>query len=225
MEENTFCNLHYKPLVNVKYPRRTICVEKNGKNIWAIMISNLFNNLNAVDMWITGSIALGPVPCLFPSSVIFPLTNDLMLIFIYNFHLSDIMAPSDLLSKVDKLKSSIIALKSTMQECLLANAGVFFSFHRRVLIIMNECIFMSTQTRVCEHIQSTDTAAWALILVIPVQGIFSKPPMACQLLLSKTCSVSVWSSWALAMCFNVVSLSKKTPNMDAICIYFQMEGM
>lgn len=50
MEENTFCNLHYKPLVNVKYPRRTICVEKNGKNIWAIMISNLFNNLNAVDM-------------------------------------------------------------------------------------------------------------------------------------------------------------------------------
>lgn len=119
--ENTFCNLHYKPVVNVKYP--SVCVEKNGKNIWAIMISNLFNNLNAVDMWITGSIALGHVPCLFPSSVIFPLTNDLMLIFIYNIHLSDIMASSGLLSNADKLKSSIIALKSTMQECLLANRG------------------------------------------------------------------------------------------------------
>lgn len=66
-------------------PGAPFVMEKNGKNIWAIMISNLFNNLNAVDMWITGSIALGPVPCLFPSSVIFPLTNDLMLIFIYKF--------------------------------------------------------------------------------------------------------------------------------------------
>lgn len=83
-----------------------------------------------------------------------------MLIFIYNFHLSDIMAPSGLLSRADKLKSSIIALKSTMQECLLADTGgYFFFFHCRVLIIMNECIFMSAQTRVCEHIQSTDTAA------------------------------------------------------------------
>lgn len=127
MEKNTVCNLHYKPLVNVKYPRHTICVEKNGKNIWAIMISNLFNNLNAVDMWITSSIAFGPVPCLFPSSVIFPLTNDLMLIFIYNFHLSDIMAPSGLLSKSDKLKRSIIALKSTLQVFVGQHWSFFFS--------------------------------------------------------------------------------------------------
>lgn len=150
-----------------------------------------------------------------------------MLIFIYNFHLSDIMASSGLLSKADKLKSIIIALKSTMRECLLANTGglYFFPPHRRVLIIMNECIFMSTQTRVCEHIQSSDTAAWALILIIPVQGISCKPPMACQFLLSKTHSVSVWSSSALAVCFNVVSLSKKTPDTDAICIHFQMEGV
>ena len=122
-EENTFCHLHYKPLVNVKYPRQAIYMEKNGKNIWPIMISNLFNNLNAVDMWITGSIALSPVPCLFPSSIIFSLPNDLMLIFIYNFHLSDIMAFSDLLSEADKLTSSIIAQESTMQKCLLAKTG------------------------------------------------------------------------------------------------------
>ncbi len=112
--------------MNVKYPRRAICVEKNGKNIRPIMISNLFNNLNAVDMWITGSIALSSVPCLFPRSVIFSLTNDLMLVFIYNFHLSDIMASSGLLSKADKLTSSIIALESTMQKCLLAKTGAFF---------------------------------------------------------------------------------------------------
>lgn len=133
--------------MNVKYPRRAICVEKNGKNIWPIMISNLFNNLNAVDMWITGSIALSPVPCLFPSSVIFSLTNDLMLIFIYNFHLSDIMASSGLLSKADKLTSSIIALESTMQKCLLAKTGAFFSYHR-ALMVMNECIFMFAQTHI-----------------------------------------------------------------------------
>lgn len=130
--------------MNVKYPRQAICVEKNGKNIWPIMISNLFNNLNAVDMWITGSIALSPVPCLFSSSVIFSLTNDLMLIFIYNFHLSDIMTSSGLLSRADKLKSSIIALKSTMQRCLLAKTTAFFP--TGVLMVMNECIFMYAQT-------------------------------------------------------------------------------
>lgn len=146
-----------------------------------------------------------------------------MLIFIYNFHLSDIMASSGLLSKADKLTSSITAVKSTMQQCLLGRRFFFcccFFSHRRVLIIMNECIFMSTQTHACEHIQSSDTAACALILIIPVQGIPSKPPMACQLLLSKTRSVSEWSSPALAARFNVVSLSKKTPDTDAICIPF-----
>lgn len=50
--------------------------------------------------------ALPPQLCLFPSSVIFSLTNDLMLIFIYNFHLSDIMACSGLLSEADEWKSS-----------------------------------------------------------------------------------------------------------------------
>lgn len=151
--ENRFCNLHYKPLVNVKYPRRAICVEKNGENIWPIMISNLFNNLNAVDMWITGSIALSPVPCLFPSSVIFSLTNDLMLIFIYNFHLSDIMASSGLLSKADKLTSSIIALESTMQKYLLAKTGAFFQpYGTQGNEWMHIHVCTNTHTHVCEHI-------------------------------------------------------------------------
>lgn len=165
---NTFCNLHYKPLVNVKYPRRAICVEKNGKNIWPIMISNLFNNLNAVDMWITGSTALSPVPRLFPSSVIFSLTNDLMLIFIYNFHLSDIMASSGLLSWPDKLKNSIIELKSARERCLLAKTWAFIS-----TIVTIECIFMSAQTHT--HVNTFNYlirfGARALILIIPVQGI------------------------------------------------------
>lgn len=145
--ENTFCHLHYKPLVNVKYPRRAVRMEKNGKNIWPIMISNLFNNLNAVDMWITGSAALSPLPCLFQSSIISPLTNYLMLIFIYNFHLSDIMASSGLLSHADELTSSIIALESTKRDCLLAKTGAFF--HCEALLIMNESIFMFAQTHMC----------------------------------------------------------------------------
>lgn len=70
-----------------------------------------------------------------------------MLIFIYNFHLSDIMASSGLLSKADKLKSSIIALKSTMQRCLLAKTEAFF-LPTRVLMVMNECIFMCAQTHI-----------------------------------------------------------------------------
>lgn len=63
-----------------------------------------------------------------------------MLIFIYNFHLFDIMASSGLLSKADKLTSSIIALESTMQKCLLPKTGAFY--YHRVAIVMNECIFM-----------------------------------------------------------------------------------
>lgn len=74
------------------------------------------------------------------SGIIFSLTNDLMLIFIYNFHLFDIMASSGLLSKADKLTSSIIALESTMQKCLLPKTGAFY--YHRVVIVMNECIFM-----------------------------------------------------------------------------------
>lgn len=67
------------------------------------------------------------MPCLFPSSVIFSLKNDLMLIFIYNFHLSDIMASSGLLSEADKLTSGIITLESTMQKRLPAKTGAFYS--------------------------------------------------------------------------------------------------
>lgn len=40
-----------------------------------------------------------------------------MLIFIYNFHFSDIMASSGLLSKGDKLTTTVTALKSTMRKC------------------------------------------------------------------------------------------------------------
>lgn len=40
-----------------------------------------------------------------------------MLIFIYNFHFSDIMASSGLLSKGDKLTTTFTALKSTMRKC------------------------------------------------------------------------------------------------------------
>lgn len=69
-----------------------------------------------------------------------------MLIFIYNFHLSDIMASSGLLSKADKLKSSPIALKSTMQKVFVGQDRALFSTHHRVLMVMNECIFMCAQT-------------------------------------------------------------------------------
>lgn len=102
------------------------------------MISNLFNNLNAVDMWITGSKALPSQLCLFPSSVIFSLTNDLMLIFIYNFHLSDIMACSGLLSEADEWKSS--AEITHAEVCV----GHFSPIQQRPLPVMNECIFMSS---------------------------------------------------------------------------------
>lgn len=67
-----------------------------------------------------------------------------MLIFIYNFHLSGIMASSGLLSNADKLISSITALESTMQDCLLAKTRAFF--HHGALLVMNECIFMFVQT-------------------------------------------------------------------------------
>lgn len=141
------------------------------------MISNLFNNLNAVDMWITGSIALSPVPCLFPCRIISSLTNYLMLIFIYNFHLSDIMASSGLLSKADKLRSRIITLESTKQKCLLAKTAAFFN--HRALMVMNECIFMCAQTNIhtwmrthakVEYFRSVsfDPLVWN---IIPVQGV------------------------------------------------------
>lgn len=76
------------------------------------------------------------MPCLFPSSVIFSLTNDLMLIFIYNFHLSDIMASSGLLSEADKLTSGIITLESTMRKRLPAKTGGSLFYHR-ALMVMN----------------------------------------------------------------------------------------
>lgn len=74
-----------------------------------------------------------------------------MLIFIYNFHLSDIMASSGLLSKADKLKSSPIALKSTMQKVFVGQGRALFSPHHRVLMVMNECIFMCAQTHMYEN--------------------------------------------------------------------------
>lgn len=87
-------------------------------------------------------------------------------------------------------------------------------------------IHVGTNTYVSEHFQSSDTfPVQALIFIIPVQGISSKPPMACQFLLSITLGIAVWSLQALAMCFNVVSLSKKTHDTDTICINFQMEGV
>jgi len=48
-----------------------------------------------------------------------------MLIFIYNFRLSGIMASSGMLSKADKLTSSITAEEPTMKKCLLAKTGAF----------------------------------------------------------------------------------------------------
>lgn len=172
------------------------------------MISNLFNNLNAVDMWITGSIALSSVPCLFPSSIIFSLTNYLMLIFIYNFHLSGIMASSGLLSKADKLTSSIIALESTMLNCWLAKTGAFF--YHGALLVMNECIFMFVQTHIhtCMRIHSiiwyfcsasfdphcTEYHTCAGYFLQTTYGLSFSP-----------LSVTVWSLWARATCLNVVS--------------------
>lgn len=89
---------------------------------------------------------------------------------------------------------------------------------------MNECIFMSTQTRVCEHIQSPDTAACALILVIPVQGIFSKTTHGLSLASQhdlRPFARDLRERWQCVLI--VVSLSKKTPDTDAICIRFQTE--
>lgn len=70
-----------------------------------------------------------------------------MLIFIYNFHLSDIMASSDLLSKADKSTSRIKALESTMEKCLSAKTRAFhFTW---ALLVINECINMFLQTHGC----------------------------------------------------------------------------
>lgn len=56
-------------------------------------------------------------------SIIFSLTNDSALIFIYFFLcLCDIMAPSGMLSKADKLTSNIIALESTWHKCVFDQA-------------------------------------------------------------------------------------------------------
>lgn len=62
------------------------------------------------------------------------------------------MASSGLLSKADKLKSSPIALKSTMQKVFVGqDRALFFSPHHRVLMVMNECIFMCAQTHMCMY--------------------------------------------------------------------------
>lgn len=104
------------------------------------MISNLFNNLNVVDMWIIGSKALTAQLCLFPSSVIFSLTNDSMLIFIYNFHLSEIMASSGCCQML--LMNERGALKTAMQRCSLEPHPPHI--HQRLLMLMDGCIFMSS---------------------------------------------------------------------------------
>lgn len=194
------------------------------------MISNLFNNLNAVDVWITGSIALSPVPCLFPSSIIFSLTNDLMLIFIYNFHLSDIMASSGLLSKADKLTSSIIALESTMQKCLLAKTAAVFFYHG-ALMVMNECIFMYAQTHMYvntfnhlillqSELWSSLYRIWYLFRAFPPnhRWLVGFSSALLSALLSDLCEHE--------QCVLMLSVSsKKTHDTATICINFQMEDV
>lgn len=192
------------------------------------MISNLFNNLNAVDMWITGSIALSPVPCLFPSSVIFSLTNDLMLIFIYNFHLSDIMAFSGLLSKADKLTSSIIAVDSTMERWLFAKTGTFL-FHHRALMVMNECIFMHAQTCIRTYVNTFNHLIYLQCKLWSQSYLFWVFPPNHQWLVIVSSALlpallSDLNEHEQCVLMLLVS-SKKMHNTDTICINFQMEGV
>lgn len=92
------------------------------------------------------------------------------------------------------------------------------------------CMHKHTYTHACIHIQSSDTlAVRALILVVrnivPVQGISSKPPMACHFLLSVTLSVTA-DLCEHEQCVLMLSVSsKKTHNTGTICIHFQMEGV
>lgn len=141
------------------------------------------------------------------------------------------MASSGLLSKADKLTSSIIALESTMHKCLLAKTGSFF--YHRALMVMNECIFMHAQTYThmyvnSEHIQSSDTfAVKALILIvqnsIPVQGIFFQTTKGFT---STLCLALLSDLHEHVQCVLMLSVSsKKTPDTVTICIHFQTEGV
>lgn len=141
------------------------------------------------------------------------------------------MASSGLLSKADKLISSIIALESTMHKCLLAKTGAFF--YHRALMVMNECIFMRAQTYThmyvnSEHIQSSDTFALrALILIvqnsIAVQGIFFQTTNG----ISSALHLALLSDLREhEQCVLMLSVSsKKTHNTVTICIHFQTEGV
>lgn len=102
------------------------------------------------------------------------------------------------------------------------------------LKVMNECIFMYAQTHIHTYVNTFNPlmlAVHALILIvqnsIPVQGIFSKPPMACQSLLSITVLSALLSDLcAHEWCVLMLSVSsKKAHATDTLCIHFQMEGV
>lgn len=170
------------------------------------MIFNLFNNLNAVDMWITGSKALTSQLCLFLSSVIFSQTNDLILIFIYNFHLSDIMAFSGLLSEADKLKSSHSELKSPKRRCMLAKSGhIFFFPHPLLGTHGNEWMHIHVEhmfANTFNHETLQQCQLWSL----PVQD--SSPTV--QMVLCVSTHQPTISLWTWSTCSSIDGPLKKT---------------
>jgi len=125
-----------------------------------------------VNYWHT---ALSLEACLFPLQNFFfptppPVTNYLMLIFIYNFHLSDIIASSGLLSggggwwMEERCHNTRI---NNAGMCSETRAFLFFSFlslsYHGALMVMNECIFMCTHTHTHTHIHThthTHTRMW-----------------------------------------------------------------
>lgn len=139
-----------------------------------------------------------------------------MLIFIYNFHLSDIMACSGLLSEADEWKSS--AGISRAEVCVgrhRAHSPPRPPVQQRPLLVMNDCIFtLSTCLQTRSIMRQLSSGDLYLFRVLP-------PDRRCyRLFLIAQPSVPTGPSSS-----GGVAPWKKHAEADAICINFQMEGV